>query len=73
LYFTERGHVHGLPKGDKLIFFAELVFLLSKGHILLLLSVHRQNKLAYTYNLVVIKAKVSFGIKQLLSEKEKKK
>jgi hypothetical protein len=59
--------------GDKLIFFAKLASLLSKGHILLLLLIRKLNKLAYTYTLVAIKVKVSFGIGQLLFEKEKKK
>jgi hypothetical protein len=49
--------------GDKLIFFVKLASLLSKGHILLLLPKRMLNKLAYTYTLVAIKAKVSSGIK----------
>jgi hypothetical protein len=44
-----------LPMDGKSIFFLKLAPLLSRGHILLSLLIHKPNMSGYTYTLVVIK------------------
>jgi hypothetical protein len=48
-------YAHAPPMDGKSIFFLRLGLLLSRGHILLLLLIHKPNMWAYTYILVVIK------------------